>query len=360
MSDQRHLTISISTLTMIKVVVVFLGLAFVYAVRDVIGLVLVSFVLASALTPTVDWMDRKFKIPRVFGLIIVFVLLFGIVALCFALLIPRVVTEVGDIANNFPQYLSKVQGEIGNIKDFKLTTSFFSNVSSSLQNLRASIGQTTSGIFSAIASIFGGIFAFIGIVVITFYLIVNETPMRKFLQSVVPKKILPTVSHIIDSIQHTLGYWLRGQAILSLTIFVVSFIGLSILGVKNAIVLALFAGLAEFVPFIGSTIGAVPAVFFGFAHSAWQGVAVIILYVIVQQLENNILVPKVMQKSVGLNPLVTIIAMFIGAKIAGIVGVLLAVPVVLIIRIVYKHLAPLYYGEFEKTDEVDEIDLKKA
>ena len=347
MAEARNITINISTLTIVKVIAVIVGLAFLYAIRDVIGVLVVAFVLASALTPFVDWLNKRLSIPRIFGIVIVYVVLLGIISVILALLIPAIVNQVSDIANNFPQYYNKIQTEFGSIKNFSITQSFVDKLQSSLQSLNISVGQATGGVFTAISSIFGGIFTFIGIVVITFYLILQEQTTRNFLKSIVPIKYLPTVTPIFDAIQVKMGGWLRGQLALSAIIFLADWIGLTILGVHNALILALFAGLMEIVPFIGSTIAAIPAVFFGFTQSSWQGFAVIILFILVQQFENNIIVPKVMQKAVGLNPLIVIVAMLVAAKIAGIAGLLLAVPAVLIIETIIKR---LYKFKEEETD----------
>jgi len=342
MKERQEVSITISTLTILKVVFVFIALGFVYLIRDVIGVVIVSFVLASALTPAVEWLFQKHKIPRVFGVVILYVSLFGAITLVLLLLIPAIIQQIGDIANNFPDYYTRFSSEVGNLRDFNFTHSFVTNLQTSLQGIRTDLGSATGGILNTLSSVFGGLFAFIGVLVITFYLIVEEQAMRRFLQNIIPPKYLPKLSGMLDDIQQKMGMWLRGQLVLSLVIFFVTFVGLSILGVRNALVLALFAGLMEFVPFIGSTIGAIPAVFFGFAEATWLGFTVIGFYILVQQLENNILAPKIMQKSVGLNPLVVIIVLLIGAKAAGIVGLLLAVPIVLIFETIFHAVYEIY------------------
>lgn len=356
MNDKQEVNVNISTLTILKIVLIIVVLGFIYLIRDVIGVVLVSFILASALTPTVDKMERQHRIPRVLSIIALYVGLFGIIALILVLLIPAIINQVGDIANNFPEYFSRVEQEVGNIRDFTLTSSFVDSLQTNLQSLRTDLGQATSGVLGTISSVFGGIFSFLGVIVITFYLIIEEQAMRRFLKTIVPPRYLPNVSPMLDKIQIKMGQWLRGQLVLSLSIFVVTFVGLSALGVKNALVLALFAGLMELVPFIGSTIGAIPAVFFGFTQALWLGFAVVGLYIVVQQLENNILVPKVMQKSVGLNPLIVIIGMLVGAKVAGIVGVLLAVPAILIFQVVFREM----YHIYDEGDEVKKESKAKA
>jgi predicted PurR-regulated permease PerM len=128
-------------------------------------------------------------------------------------------------------------------------------------------------------------------------------------------------------VQDKLGLWLRAQLLLSGIIFLVTWIGLLILGVKYSLVLALIAGITEVIPFIGPIIGAIPAVLLAFLQSPIKALLVLILYLVIQQLEGNILVPKVMQKTVGLNPIVVIVVILLGAKIAGVLGALLSIPV---------------------------------
>ena len=162
--------------------------------------------------------------------------------------------------------------------------------------------------------------------VITFYMTVEEDGLKKFVRSIAPIEYQPYLVQKTNRIQIKMGGWLRGQLILMLIVGTLSFIGLTILGVPYALVLAVFAGLAEFVPFLGPIIAAVPAVFFAFSDSPWKAVGVIIFYTVLQQLENQVIVPKVMQKAVGLNPIVVITVMLVGAKVAGLMGILLAVP----------------------------------
>lgn len=134
-----------------------------------------------------------------------------------------------------------------------------------------------------------------------------------------------------------MGYWLRGQLLLSLIVFVMVYIGLSILNVKYALLLALLAGLFEVVPFLGPWISAIPGVFFAFSQGGiGKAVLVAVVYLVVQQIENNLIVPKVMGKTTGLNPLVVIIAILIGARLAGAIGALLAVPVTLAITVYFE------------------------
>jgi predicted PurR-regulated permease PerM len=172
--------------------------------------------------------------------------------------------------------------------------------------------------------------------VITFYFTVEEEGMKRFIRSVSPSHYHPYLMQLINRIQRRLGYWLRGQLILSVVIFVLTFIGLTILGVDYALLLALIAGIFEIIPYLGPFLGAVPAVFLAFVQSPVKALLVVILYIIIQQLENNIIVPKVMSKSVGINPLLVIIILLVGGKIGGAVGMILAIPVATALSVFFE------------------------
>ena len=176
-------------------------------------------------------------------------------------------------------------------------------------------------------SLFGGIISFFIILVITFYLVVEEDGMKRFIKSITPTKHQPYVSQLINKMQLKMGHWLRGQLLLSLIIFAMVFVVLSIFGIKYALILALVAGIFEIIPYLGPIMAAIPAVFFAFAQSPSKALLVIVIYFLIQRVENDIIVPRVLGKSVGLNPLVVILAILIGAKLGGAVGALLAVPV---------------------------------
>ena len=174
---------------------------------------------------------------------------------------------------------------------------------------------------------FNGVFAFITVLVISFYLVSSkEKGMKDFIRSIVPASRQDQVLGLVIKIQKKMGLWVLGQFILSLVIFVFTFIGLTILGVKYALVLALFAGLLEVIPYIGPTLSAVPALFFAFIQNPALALGVLILYILVQKSESYVLVPKIMEKTIGTSPLVVLVALLIGFKLAGVVGLLLAVP----------------------------------
>ena len=325
MQNKNNLSISISTATFLKLLLFFLIIVFLYLIKEVIALIFVSLVLASAFDPWVDWFHKR-KIPRGLGIIIIYLILFAIISTTVILIVPPITKEVGQIAKNFPYYYDKV---IHGINYFRgvAPEQVKNELQQGLNTVSASLPGAVSDIFSTIYSVFGGLISFFLVLVITFYFTVEEEGLKSFIRSVSPAKVQPYLNQLMFRIQRKMGLWLRGQMILSLIIFALSFIGLSILGVQYALLLALIAGIMEIIPFLGPALAAIPAAFFGFLQSPLTGVLVIVLYLVIQQLENHIIVPKVMGKTVGLNPLVVIVVILVGAKIGGIVGALMSVPV---------------------------------
>ena len=180
--------------------------------------------------------------------------------------------------------------------------------------------------FNLITALFGNLVSFIIVLVLTFYLLVQEGAIKRTVLLFTPPSSQGYLSDLIDRMQLRLGHWLRGVLLLGLIVGGLTLVGLRILNVRYFLVLALVAGILELIPYVGPALAAIPAVFFGATESLWKGVAVLILYWLIQQLENHLIVPKVMAKAVGLNPLVVIVVILVGAKLAGFVGVLVAVP----------------------------------
>jgi len=325
MKDTNY-TVNISTHTFTKILIFFLAVAFLYMVREAIALIFVALILASALDPLVDWL-KKYKIPRGMGIIIIYIILFAVISGVIVLIIPPIATEVKLIANDFPTYYEKVVSGLNYFTTNRTELDTASQIQGSLNSLTSNLSRAASGAFSTMLDVFGGIISFFLVLVITFYFTVEEEGMKRFVRSISPSHYHPYLMQLINRIQRRLGYWLRGQLILSLIIFVLTFIGLTILGIEYALLLALIAGVFEIIPYLGPFLGAVPAIFLAFAQSPIKALLVLILYVIVQQLENHIIVPKVMSKSVGINPLLVIIVLLVGGKLGGAVGMILAVPV---------------------------------
>lgn len=327
---------TISYQSILRVIFVLLILAFFYVIREVVALVFISIVAAAALDPFVDYF-QKHKIPRAVSILVIYLIIFAIFSLVLVMLIPPISEQVGQFGKNLPGYYEQVMLGINSVQDGGGGSS---NLPEALNSLSANLGEATKGVFSTLTGIFGGIISLLSVLVIIFYLVVEEQGLKHFIQFVTPKKFRTYAMKLIDKIQDTMGLWLRGQLTLMLVVGLMTYLGLTIMGVKYALLLALIAGLTEIIPFVGPFLGAIPAIFIAISDSWVKALLVAILYLIVQQLENHVLVPKVMQKATGLNPVIVIVAILVGGRLGGVVGALLAVPVAAMLSILLNEFIP--------------------
>lgn len=328
-------TVSISTL--IKIAAFLLGLWFLYAIRDIIALLFVALILSSIIDPLANWFEVR-RIPRAVGVIIVYLVLFVTIGVVVGLLVPPLVREVRDLASNFSSLWERLISSATFFREYAASSGTFSrSIEQGLASLQAVLTSAIGGIFETVVGIFGGVVSFVLILVMTFYMVVQEDGMKRLFKALVPSQYQSFSTSTLGKIQRKITSWIKGQLVLSSSVGLIAFIGLSIIGVNYALVLGIFAALAEFVPYAGPFLGGAVAVFFALTQSVWKGLAVALLFIVLQQLENNILVPKVMQKAVGLNPIFSIVALVAGAKLAGIVGALFAIPVATALDVIVRE-----------------------
>jgi len=315
--------------SIIKVAVVVLAATFIYIIRDTLALLFVAIIFAAAIDPWIDWL-QKYKIPRGVSVLMIYLVLLAIFSLVLVMMIPPVTEQVGQIARSIPAYYEKISIGIHSLQDKTIEGSQEvgnDSIISTLESLSLTLAQTTKSVFVTITNIFGGLFSLLVVLVITFYITVEEDALKKFVKFLTPAKSRSYVMNLIDRMELKIGLWLRGQLLLCLFVGALVYIGLSLLGVRYALLLALVAGIFEIVPYVGPWLSALPALLVAFGDSFWKVVLVGVLYIVVQQIENNIVVPKLMQRVVGLNPIVVIMAIMVGFKLGGVVGGLLGVPV---------------------------------
>jgi len=315
-------TINISTSTILRAIVILLALVFLYLIRDILMIVFVAVIIAAAINGPVSWLQKN-KVPRLLGVIFIYLLLLLVIGLIVTLICPPLANEIKQLAVHFPGIVEKIGLSIQQWwQDYNLGT----NLQTFLDQISNRLSQAASSVFATTVNLFGGLFSAVVILVISFYLSVQEKGAKRFLVSLTPGEHQSYLADLIDRIENKIGGWLRGQLILMLIVGLLVFIGLSVLGIKYALVLAVIAALFEIVPFIGPILAASPAVILAFFQSSFLALLVIILYIVVQQLQNYLIVPQVMKRTVGLNPVVIIIVLLVGGKLAGLLGIVLAVP----------------------------------
>lgn len=332
--NNRNL-LDISTGSIIRVILVILALWFLYFVRDIIAIVFVSLIIASALSPTVDKLCKA-HIPRVVSVIAIYLIILALLSGLIYFVVPPMVAQIQQLAEMLPDYTKTFANLISSLRDIN-NGGWLNASQESLNSLSSFLGGFLQNIFTTTVGFFSGAAALTMVFILTLYFILDENGVKKFFVSLLPLKQKPQIINIANKIGIKLGGWLRGQIILAFAIGIIVYIGLSLLNIPYALTLAILAGLLEIVPIIGPIISAIPAILIAFTISPTTALMVTIFYILVQELENKLLVPKVMQHTVGLNPISIIIIILIGAKLMGILGILLAVPVASVFYVILEE-----------------------
>lgn len=340
------MTIDISAKTLIRVLFFALAVWFLWFVRDLLLVLLVAVLIASALEPLAARLQR-FRVPRAISVLAAYAFFVALLVLAITILVPPLIDEIQALTINLPNIFDQLMAMLGRAGIAFGAADLVSSLQKGLLDIGQFLGQTSNGIFATTKTVFGSLFSILLTFVISFYLVISRDSLYAFVCSVVPLEHRPYTIKIIKKAQQKIGHWLLAQIVLGLIMGTLVFVGLWALGVPYALAIALLAFFAEFVPVIGPTLSAIPAVLLGFTSSWLVGLIVIVMFVIFHQIESNLLVPNIMRRAVGLNPLTTILAVIIGAKLAGIVGVVLAVPVATIISLFLTDLLPS-----EKEEEI--------
>jgi len=321
----RQISISITSGTVVKTLLI-LGLAWlVYTLSDLVMVMLTAIVIASGLEPASQWFAKR-HVPRVAAVLIVYLTFFAVFFGMFYFFLPPVLAETAGFVSAIPQYMDSFQ------PSFDQTSILGGGDALSLDEIaaqvRALLNNITNDAFSTASAVFGGVFSFVLILVFSFYFAVQERGIEDFLRIVVPRSHESYVLGLWKRAQKKIGLWMQGQLLLGLIVGILTYLGLMVLGVQYALVLAVLAGLFEIIPVFGPTLSAIPAVMIAFVDGGVTlGFLVIALYIIIQQFENHLIYPLVVTKVVGVPPLIVILALIIGAKLAGFLGILLAVPI---------------------------------
>lgn len=334
MSDRQ---INISTGIVFRTILIILSLWFLYMVRDVIVLLFISVILVSAMEPAVDFLQRK-KIPRSVSVLGLYLLLLVTIAVAFSFLIPPITDQFEQMTENFPQYSQEINNFLKPFNNFISVSHINLGAEQIIGELASGISSLTQNLFSKTIGVFSGLISIVIVFSLAFYMSVEERGIQKFVETVVPTKYKKYAVNLTERIKYKIGKWMLGQIALMFLIFILDFIGLYLVGVPYALVLAIFAGILEIIPYVGPIISAIPGIVLGFLISPTTGMLAALVYLLSQQLESNVITPQVMKKAVGLNPIIVILALLIGSKIGGILGAVLAIPVATAIGLFIKDL----------------------
>ncbi len=319
-----HKTIEISTKTFFKGVLVLLFFWFLFLIKNILVVLFLSLIVASAIVPFANYLQSK-KIPRVFGVLFVYLIAILFFAFLLYLVVPTIIDEIRQLASGFPAYYEAVSNKFSTTI-IQISPDYAKTAQDFILNFGEKIKGISSSIFKTVTSLFGGFATFGMVIVISFYLAVQEKGVESFLRMVTPKSSESYILDLWKRVERKLGLWFQGQVMLAVIIGLTVFLGLSLLNVPYALLLGIIAGVFEIVPVVGPIFSALVGILVATIINPLLGLWTLIFYILVQQFENNILVPNLMKKMTGLNPIVIIVSLLIGFELGGVLGMIIAVP----------------------------------
>lgn len=344
--EPAELEISVSSETVVRIVFILGFFALAWFLRDILVVVLTAVILASAIEPLVRFFAQR-NIPRLLALVLIYTT-GGASLLCLVyFFVPAILADVSQMARALPTYIdiSSLWNPLAESADGDVVhtitpaagmergLSESANVVDLFKN-----GIERGGVIQSASAFFGGFLSFVLIVVLSFYLSAQERGVEHFLRLISPVKSRGYIVDLWKRSQAKIGLWFQGQVLLGVLVGVLTYLGLTIMGVPSALFLAVLIMIFELIPVFGPILAAVPAVAVAFTDGIrvadpglTAALIVGVFYFIIQQFESHLIYPLVVRKVIGIPPVLVILALVIGAKMAGFLGILIAVPVTAIL-----------------------------
>jgi predicted PurR-regulated permease PerM len=323
-------------MTLLGVIVVFAA----YLARHVLLLLYVSALFAIGFTPVVRMIERRqtirkrWRAPRWAAILTLYIVILGLLAAVTLMILPPLVRQARALWAAAPGMFDRAQAfliEWGVVSDRITMREVVERAEG------AATGDAVTAVIATIVGIFGGLFGLFTVLIVTFYLLIEAETLRETFISLFPRARRAQIAQASREVTVKVSAWLNGQLLLGATIGTTAAIGLWALGVPYFYVLALIAGIGELIPIVGPLLAAIPAVAVALSISPQKALLVAGFFILQQQFENHVLVPKVMERQVGVSAVTVIVALLLGAQLLGIVGAILAVPTAAILQVIYQE-----------------------
>jgi len=321
----KEIKVSITPGTIFSALLIIAGAYVFWILRDLALLVVTAIVIASAIEPGIAFFIR-YHLPRFVAALLVYVLVFGSVFGLLFFFFPPIIADAAGFLAAMPQYLDAINvstslsnagGAAGGVQSFLQTLLSFQSV----------FTASGSGILQLLVTFFGGIFSLSLVIVLSFYFALQDTGVDDFLRLVMPVEYEEYSVDLWKRTQKKIGLWMQGQILLSVIVGILVYLGLLIIGIPYALLLAVFTALAEIIPIFGSLIAGTAVVVVAYSDGGMALATIVAgLFIVVNQFESNLIYPLIVKKIVGVPPLLVIVALIAGYTLAGFLGVLLSVP----------------------------------
>jgi predicted PurR-regulated permease PerM len=328
--------------TVATVTAVLLVLAVLYVAREALMLIYISALVAMGFSPLVGLIQRpshgRIRLSRTFAILAIYLTIIGALVLVALAVVPPAIAQGRELWARVPELFDDFQRFL--IR-YRLMTRPVTLQEAVLNAPVGSGGNAVSSALFAISSLIGGVFGVVTILILSFYLLIEAEPLFHYLIRFVPADKRAQVGAAARESVLKVSAWLRAQLTLAGVMGVFAAVGLGLMGEPYFYVIALIAAVGETIPIVGPIIGGVTAVAVAIATSPRLAVTVGIYFFILHQLESNILVPKIMERRVGVSPVAVLIALLVGGALLGLIGAILAIPTAAILAVFIEEFASL-------------------
>lgn len=308
--------------------------------------ILIAGFLYYLMNPLIVFLER-FKIKRPFGILIVFILLFGIIALSISTFIPSLVNQLVDLSKAIPSVVHDIQQWLTQMSHEAWVKNL--NIDEYLQKFDISMGKTIkttlanlgNGVTTVISSITTTAINAITVPFILFYMLKDGNRVIPGVRKFLPASMRDDAANLLHQMSETLSSYISGQALECVFVAICTFLGYHLIGVKYAFLFAVLAGATNMIPYLGPYLGLAPAMIVTFFDSPIKAILCAVVVLVVQQIDGNIIYPNIIGRSLDIHPLTIIIILLVAGNIAGIMGMILGVPFYAIVKVIVKYIYQL-------------------
>lgn len=341
---------------------------FIIVFNTIVAPIIVSLILFYLINPIINLMER-YNIPRLLGIIIVFLVIAGGATLIVNLLIPLIGDQITRLVKNFPKYVEKFNELIDKVTHFSFLSSFYSQIQDGLDSFSNKVPTLVSNSFDGFSTkimSFAETIVNVGVVIVTtpfvlFFMLKDGHRFKDYSTKIMPPKFRKDYHDLIEKMSVQVGSYIQGQIIVSFCIGILLFIGYSIIGLDYGLVLASIAAVTSVVPYLGPTIAISPAIVIALITSPFMLLKLIIVWTLVQFFEGHFISPNIMGKTLKIHPLTIIFILLSAGNLLGVVGVILGIPGYAILKVLVSHLFLLFKRRYNKYygDDAGQYEIKQ-
>jgi len=305
---------------------------------DVILLVFLAILLGAALGPVVAWIRTRTGIGRGPSILIVYAVFLLLVVAVAVFIVPAAVVQIGSALGRLPTFLEQVRAWSARLRPEPLAQGIAALIDAAEAPLKPGQAPNATSVLDVSIILASTAAALVTLLAVVFFWLTERSRLQRYVLAFVPLHRRGGTRDAWNEVESRLGLWVRGQLTLMASIGVATGVAYSLIGLPAALLLALIAAIAEVIPLIGPLIGAIPAILMATTISPQVVVLTVVVYVAIQFVEGNILVPRIMRNTVGLSPFIVLLSLLLGGEVGGAAGAIVAVPLVAGIEVVLDRL----------------------